>query len=65
MMKMRSAFADEEAFDGLTAQEIRRIRDSARLVVPGMEGLAKLAGVAVADHAVPAAAPAPKKRGRR
>lgn len=41
-MKLRGPRVHDDAFDGLTAEEIRRIRGAAAAsVTPGMEGLAK------------------------
>lgn len=69
-MKLRTRSREDEAFDGLTAEEVRRIRGaSASCITPGLEGLAKLSGVAPvrrsAAVAPPAPAPSKNKRGRR
>lgn len=41
-MKFHSAHKGEDAFDGLTAEDIRRIRGGAAAsVTPGLEGLAE------------------------
>lgn len=41
-MRLRTRSREDEAFDGLTAEEIRRIRGAAdACVTPGLEGLAK------------------------
>lgn len=59
-MKLRGSV--DEAFDGLTAEEIRKIRGAAAsMITPGLEGLARFA------TAKPRRAPAPPKhkRGRR
>jgi len=56
---------DEGAFDGLTAEEIRRIRSSDRMVTPGLEGLARVAAMRP-KRSAPEAMPAPnRKRGHR
>lgn len=64
----------DEAFDGLTAEEVRRIRDAgAACITPGLEGLAKLSGVtakvrrsaAVHHGGTVTPAPSKNKRGRR
>lgn len=62
-MRLRARSREDEAFDGLTAQEVRRIRGAAEAnVTPGLESLAPVLVGKLKE--VPK--PQPKnKRGRR
>lgn len=71
-MKLRSrgpkfGFPPDEAFDGLTAEEVRRIRGMGKATAtPGLEGLAKLASAGRASGGPERRAqPSANKRGRR